>query len=41
VWGYVNDADLGMDKLSLIAELQTEVITDTVITGSYDPLRTP
>jgi len=40
VWGYVNDADLAADKLTLIAELPTQVIADTVITGSYEPLRT-
>ena len=39
VWGYLNDADLAADKLTLIAELQTQVINDTVITGSYSPLR--
>lgn len=39
VWGYVNDADLAADKLTLIAELPTQVIADTVITGSYEPLR--
>jgi hypothetical protein len=41
VWGYKNDADLAADKLSLIAQLKTAVIADVVITGSYDPLRTP
>jgi hypothetical protein len=40
VWGYKTDADLASDTLSLIAQLQTEVITETVITGSYEPLRT-
>ncbi|MCW5804227.1 MAG: hypothetical protein KIT31_17780 [Deltaproteobacteria bacterium] len=39
VWGYVNDTDLAADKLTLVAELETAVITDTVITGSYEPLR--
>jgi hypothetical protein len=40
VWGYPTDADLAGDQLKLIAELQTPVIADTVITGSYEPLRT-
>ncbi|MBA2542040.1 MAG: hypothetical protein H0V17_20540 [Deltaproteobacteria bacterium] len=40
VWGYVNDADAAADVLTLVAELQTESIGDTVITGSYEPLRT-
>lgn len=39
VWGYVNDADLAADKLTLIAQLQTQVVADVVITGSYEPLR--
>jgi hypothetical protein len=39
VWGYPTDADLAADKLTLIAELQTAVVADTVITGSYEPLR--
>jgi len=39
MWGYLNDADLAADNLTLIAELQTNVIADTVITGSYEPLR--
>jgi hypothetical protein len=41
VWGYPTDADMASDKLTLIAELQSSVIADTVITGSYEPLRTP
>lgn len=41
VWGYKNDADLAADKLSLIAQLKSAVIADVVITGSYEPLRTP
>jgi hypothetical protein len=41
VWGYKTDADLAADNLTLIAELETQVIADTVITGSYEPLRTP
>ncbi len=41
VWGYRDDAALAADNLEMIAELKTEVIADTVITGSYEPLRTP
>lgn len=41
VWGYPTDADLAADQLKLVAELQTPVIADTVITGTYEPLRTP
>ncbi|MBS1121542.1 MAG: hypothetical protein H6Q90_3770 [Deltaproteobacteria bacterium] len=40
VWGYRDDAALAADNLELIAELATPVIGDTVITGSYEPLRT-
>jgi hypothetical protein len=40
MWGYLTDADLASDTLTKIAELQTSVIPDTVITGSYEPLRT-
>ena len=39
VWGYKNAADMGTDTKTLIAELQTNVIAETVITGSYEPLR--
>lgn len=39
VWGYPTQADLDGGSLKLIAQLQTQVIADTVITGSYDPLR--
>jgi hypothetical protein len=41
IWGYPTQADLDADTLKLVAELQTQVIADTVITGSYEPLRTP
>jgi len=41
VWGYPTDADVTSDNLKLVAELPTAVIADTVITGSYEPLRTP
>lgn len=40
VWGYPTQADVDDDNLTLIAELETQVIADTVITGSYEPLRT-
>ena len=41
MWGFPTDADLAMGKagLKLIAELQVPVLSDTVITGSYEPLR--
>jgi hypothetical protein len=39
VWGYKTAADVTADNLSLIAELKTQVIAETVITGSYEPLR--
>jgi len=39
VWGYRDDAALAADNLELIAELQTQSVADTVITGSYEPLR--
>jgi len=39
VWGYPTDADLAADQLKLIAELAAPVIADTVITGTYEPLR--
>ncbi|MGN6109160.1 MAG: hypothetical protein ACTHU0_28905 [Kofleriaceae bacterium] len=39
VWGFPTDADLAAGDLKLIAELPTAVIADTVITGSYEPLR--
>jgi hypothetical protein len=39
VWGFKDDAALTAGTLTLLAELQTEVIADTVITGSYEPLR--
>jgi hypothetical protein len=39
VWGYIDDAALAADDLTLIAELETASVADTVITGSYEPLR--
>jgi len=38
-WGYPTDADLAADHLTLIAELAVPVVADTVITGSFEPLR--
>jgi len=40
VWGFPTDADLAAGELKLIAQLQTKVLADIVITGSYEPLRT-
>lgn len=40
VWGYVSQADLDTDSLTLVAELEVPVIADTVVTGSYRPRRT-
>jgi hypothetical protein len=39
MWGYPTQADIDADNLKLIAELQVPVLPDTVITGSYEPLR--
>lgn len=39
VWGYPTQADVDSDNLTLIAEVASEVIADTVITGSYEPKR--
>ncbi len=39
IWGYVDDAALAADDIKLIAELHTKSVADTVITGSYEPLR--
>lgn len=39
VWGYPTDADVAADQLKLISELAAPVIADTVITGTYEPLR--
>jgi hypothetical protein len=41
VWGYPTEAELAADKLTLIAEFAAPVIAETVITGSYEPLRAP
>lgn len=41
MWGFPTKADLDMGKagLKLIAELEVPLLSDTVITGSYEPLR--
>ena len=41
MWGFPTAADMAMGKagLKLIAELQVPLLSDTVITGSYEPLR--
>ena len=39
IWGYLNDADLAADHLTLVSETKTSVVAETVITGSYEPLR--
>jgi hypothetical protein len=41
MWGFPTDADMamGMAGLKLIAELEVPILADTVITGSYEPLR--
>lgn len=40
VWGFVDDADLADGEMTLLAELEAPVVSDTVITGSIEPLRT-
>jgi len=39
MWGYKDDNDLAAGTLSEIAELEVPVLADSVITGSYVPLR--
>lgn len=39
MWGFPTDADLTAGTLKEISELQVPVLGDTVITGSYEPLR--
>ena len=39
-WGYASAADLAAGQLTLVAEFATPVIAETVVTGSYRPLRT-
>jgi hypothetical protein len=38
-WGYLTDGDMAADHLTLLSELQVPVLADTVITGSFEPLR--
>jgi hypothetical protein len=38
-WGYLTDADLASDKLTLLSELTVPVLADTVITGSFEAIR--
>ena len=38
MWGYKSDADVG-GPMTEIAELQVPVLADSVVTGSYEPLR--
>ena len=40
MWGYPTDADVASDNYKLISELAVPVLGDTVVTGSYEPLRT-
>ena len=39
MWGYASAADLAAGNLKLLSELQVPVLGDTVITGSFEPLR--
>ncbi len=39
MWGFPTQADVDADNLQLIAELGVPIIADTVVTGSYEPLR--
>lgn len=39
VWGYVDEADTEDGEMSLLAELESPVVGDTVITASIEPLR--
>jgi hypothetical protein len=40
MWGYKTDADAAAGgEMTLVAELPVPVLADTVITGSYEPLR--
>ncbi len=38
-WGFPTDADLAGGTMKLVSELKVPVIADTVITGSFEPLR--
>jgi hypothetical protein len=39
VWGFVDDADTEDGEMTLLAELPAPVVSDTVVTGSIEPLR--
>ena len=39
MWGFKTDADVASGTLTEIGELQVPVLADTVITGSYEPIR--
>lgn len=39
VWGFVDAADLADGEMTLLAEIPSPVVADTVITGSIEPLR--
>lgn len=38
-WGYPTDADLASDHLVLVSELEVPIVADTIVTGSFEPLR--
>jgi hypothetical protein len=40
IWGFVDDADLADGQMTLLSELQAPVLSDTVITGSLEAVRT-
>jgi hypothetical protein len=39
VWGFVDEADTEDGEMTLLAELASPVVSDTVVTGSIEPLR--
>lgn len=39
LWGFPTQADLDAGTLKLVSELKAPVIADTVITGSFEPIR--
>lgn len=39
MWGFPTAADMQAGDLKLIAELEVPILADTVITGSYEPMR--
>ncbi len=38
-WGFPTQADLDGGTMKLISELKVPVVADTVVTGSFEPLR--